>query len=281
VVGSIDDGPDAWKRVVGGDGGYVAVDPNDPSSIYAEYQFANFYVSRNGGATWGPMILGLSDQFLFITPFTLDPNLTSRLWLGGRSMWRNDTGIWRRASATLPGLVSAMAVAPGDSNRVLAGTNEGSIARTSSATIDSATSVWSLVKPRDGFVTSLTFDPHDANVVWATYAGFGGSHVYRSADGGATWQPRDGNLPDIPVHSVAIDPVHSGRLYLGTDLGVFVSSDHGSSWSVENTGFAAVVTEAVVIGPGQFGPAVYAFTHGRGAWRAELVQPGVRRRSVR
>lgn len=106
-----------------------------------------------------------------------------------------------------------------------------------------------------------------------------------SIDGGATWSPRDGidagALPDIPVHSIAVDPTHGDRLYLGTDLGVFVSLDRGEHWSVENTGFAAVVTEAVSIGPGAFGPAVYAFTHGRGAWRAELTILGPRRRGAR
>jgi hypothetical protein len=40
------------------------------------------------------------------------------------------------------------------------------------------------------------------------------------------------------------------------------------------------VTEWVFVGQGERGPAVYAFTHGRGAWRAELVEAG-RRRLIR
>ena len=80
---------------------------------------------------------------------------------------------------------------------------------------------------------------------------------------------------------IAIDPSHGDRLDLGTDLGVFGSLDRGEHWSVENTGFAAVGTETVFIGPGAYGPAVYAFTHGRGVWRAELTIPGPRRRAVR
>ncbi|HEX6161633.1 MAG TPA: hypothetical protein VF111_15760, partial [Thermoanaerobaculia bacterium] len=64
------------------------------------------------------------------------------------------------------------------------------------------------------------------------------------------------------------------------DLGVFVSLDRGKTWAVENGGFTNVVTEALVIGKGVNGPAVYAFTHGRGVWRTELVT-AKRRRSVR
>ena len=107
-----------------------------------------------------------------------------------------------------------------------------------------------------------------------------------STDNGVTWTARDGSgdgvLPDIPVHSIAVDPSRPNRLYLGTDLGVFVSLDRGQTWAVENSGFANAVTETVLIGKGENGPAVYAFTHGRGAWRAELVfQISPRRRPSR
>src|SRR6185436_5972411 len=107
----------------------------------------------------------------------------------------------------------------------------------------------------------------------------------KSSDGGANWTALDGSgngaLPDIPVHSIAIDPTRPTRLYLGTDLGIFVSTDGGATWNVENTGFAAVVTETVLIAQGDRGPAVYAFTHGRGAWRTELTPVPPRRRAVK
>lgn len=275
--------PDGWKTVLGGDGAYVAVDPTDANYLYAQTQYGNVYRSTNGGTVFYPARSGLSDQFLFITPMQIDPNQPKRLWIGGRRMWRSDergTG-WKWASTTLPGQVSAIAVAPGLSDRVLAGTNEGSIARTDGATMASGTTAWSVVRPRDGWVSSIAFDPFDANVAYATYAGFGGNHVWRSADGGTSWTAIDNGLPDLPVHSIAVDPTRRTRLYLGTDLGVFVSLDGGATWAVENTGFANAVTEHVVVGQGSLGPAVYAFTHGRGAWRAELVVRTGRRRGAR
>ncbi|HEY0781063.1 MAG TPA: hypothetical protein VGE98_01305, partial [Thermoanaerobaculia bacterium] len=108
------------------------------------------------------------------------------------------------------------------------------------------------------------------------YSTFGGTHVYQSLDGGATWQGIDGRtpagaLPDLPVHTLAIDPRHPQRLYVGTDLGIFLSEDGGGSWAVEDAGFADVVTESLAVGQGPDGrPALYAFTHGRGAWRLTL-----------
>ena len=68
-------------------------------------------------------------------------------------------------------------------------------------------------------------------MVYATYGNFGGAHVFRSIDNGETWQSLDGSgptgLPDIPVHSIVVDPDDRQRLYLGTDLGVMVSIDGG------------------------------------------------------
>lgn len=284
VIGRFQDGPDRWRPVFGGDGGYVAFDPVEPKWIYVETQWGGMRRSSNGGLSFNDIRLGLAgEEFLFITPFTLDPNNPRRLWLGARALMvtTNRGDRWNRGSAQLPALVSAIAVAPGNGDRVIAGLANGQIARNEKATMADATTEWALAKPREGFVSSIAFDPKDTNIVYATYAGFGGAHVWLSTDAGATWAPRDGNLPDMPVHSIAVDPTRAGRLYLGTDLGVFVTLDGGQHWSVENTGFANAVTEALVIAPGVNGPAIYAFTHGRGAWRAELVTYGPRRRSVR
>jgi photosystem II stability/assembly factor-like uncharacterized protein len=283
IIGTIDAGPNEWRHVLGGDGSYTAIDAEVPTTVYGSSQYGNVFRSVNGGAGWRNVRGSLSDDFLFITPFAMDMNKTTRLWIGGRRMWRTeDRGEqWATVSTLLPGQVSAIAVAPRNSSLVLAGTNSGHIVRNADATNAHAQIAWSATQPRAGFVSWIAFDPIDTNTVYATYAGFGGEHLWRSIDAGVTWSAVASNLPDIPVHSIAIDPTRRERLYLGTDLGVFVSLDSGATWSVENTGFANVVTETVIIGQGHFGPAVYAFTHGRGAWRAELVSPGPKRRSVR
>ncbi len=286
LIGNLADGPNHWALVLGGDGCYVAIDPQEPATMYAEYQYANLFRSTNGGLSFVRKTSGLANQeFLFVTPFVLDANFPRRLWIGGRYMWRttNRGDNWLAASAPLPSLVSAIAVQPGNSDVVLAGTKDGHIVRTTSATTATAATQWNVQRPREGFVSWIAFDPTEKNVAYATYAGFGGTHLWMSTDAGATWTARDSaSLPDMPIHSLAVDPTRPNRLYLGTDLGVFVSLDRGLTWAVENTGFANAVTETVLIGAGVNGPAVYAFTHGRGAWRAELVfQSKPRRRAVR
>lgn len=288
ILSWLENGTEAWERVTGGDGAYVAVSQKNPDLIFTSAQYGFIFRSVTGGRTFRQFTTGLNDpRFLFIAPLALDPNDQTTLWTGGERMWRNgdDGGRWWRASEPMPAQISAIAIATGNSDLVLAGTISGHIARSAHGRTAREDSVWTSVRPREGFVSSLTFDPFDSNVAYATYAGFGGVHVWKSVDAGATWNALDGSgtsrLPDIPVHSLAIDPTRRERLYLGTDLGIFVSLDGGSSWAVEENGFGAVITEALVIGAGANGPAVYAFTHGRGAWRAELTVRESRRRTVR
>jgi hypothetical protein len=281
VIGTIAGGTDQWTMVWGGDGGFPLVDPMNPKIIYVQSQNANIVRSTDDGNNFlfiTPPRAG-SDAYLFVAPLVMDPSNHLRLWVGGDQMWRSITpGVWTAASAMVDGKVSAIAVAPERSDRVVAGTNTGAIIRSDTATTTAFTQ-WASTKPRDGFVSAIQFDPFNAGTVYAAYSGFGGKHIWRSLDGGVTWSGFDGNLPDIPVHSIAIDPTLKGRIYLGTDLGVFVSLNDGATWMVES-GLAPVLTEYVTIAQGDHGPSIYAFTHGRGAWRASLTAPTPRRRSV-
>jgi hypothetical protein len=289
VLGSDESGGDGWRPIFGGDGGYVAIDPTDTQTLYLETQWANIVKSVDGGsrfvrATRGldPVvsdILGPDANFLFVTPLVMDPGHPQRLWTGGEFIYRTDDGAgqWAKASAALPdgGLVSGIAIASEDGNRVAIGTNRGNILINSRALQATAATVWQSRRPRDGWVTSVTFDPQDADVVYATYGNFGGQHVFRSTDGGASWHSIDGGgddgLPDIPVHSIVVDPDDPERLYLGTDIGVLVSVGGGHGWMVEETGFGAAVTEWLSLIRDTSGrKRLFAFTHGRGAWRVDV-----------
>jgi photosystem II stability/assembly factor-like uncharacterized protein len=277
------DRPDEWVHILGGDGGYCAIDPSDPAVIIAESQGAAISRSLDGGRTFESARRGLDDQFMFIAPVVMDPSEPSRLWTGGRKMWRsvNQASSWSPASEKLDGYVNSIAISPADSDYVLAGMHHGTIHRTTRARTSGSLTTWPSSRPRSGFVTSVAFDPYDVTVAYATYGGFGGAHVWASQDGGATWTPIDGNgegrLPDIPVHVHVNDPAYPSRLYVGTDLGVFVSLDRGASWSAESD-LPRAVTEWLVL-QNDPDPPLYAFTHGRGVWRATL-QPSGRQRPV-
>ncbi len=289
ILGTDETGIDGWRSLFGGDGGHVAVDPGNPQTIYVETQWSNIVRSVNGGMQFlgarqglDPVrsdVLGPDANYLFVTPFVMDPSNSQRLWIGGEYLYRTSNGAaqWTKASTALPdgGLMSAIAVAPRDSGWVIAGTHKGHLLSQRRALEATAQTEWTAVRPREGWVTSVAFDPQNADIVYATYGNFGGAHLFRSTEGGTTWQSLDGadnlRLPDIPVHSVVVDPDDTSRIYLGTDLGVFVSADGGQQWMVEETGFGPVVTEWLSLIRDTSGrKRLFAFTHGRGVWRVDI-----------
>lgn len=281
IGGSDASGTNAWTGILGGDGGFVAIDPNNTDVIYAESQYLNIQKITNGGSNYTRATNGIIDSgFLFIVPFVMDPNNSQILWTGGDRLWRTTNGAqnWMQASGNLPASVSALAVARQNSNKVLAGTTGGTIYRTTSALTADAFSTWQSSKPRDGYVSGIAFDPLNTNIVYAVYSSFNASandrHIYKSIDGGASWSGIDGagttGIPDHPVLSIVVDSSNSSRIYVGTDIGVFVTLDGGGNWARENTGFANAPTEALAVTNFGGNLQLFAFTHGRGAWRVSI-----------
>jgi uncharacterized repeat protein (TIGR01451 family) len=290
-------GQNAWERINGGDGGYVAVDPTNTNVLYVETangdSTARFSKSTNGGASFASARTGLSpDTFPFITVFQMDPSNSQRLWLGGTKMWRTDNaaGNWTLTSQALTsGAISAIAIAPTNPDLVLAGTASGRVGRTTVGTTATSATVWTFINtPRglnNGTISWIAFDPTNANNVYLTISTFnlapsgaGAGHVFKSTDGGQTWTLADGTqtagnvnaLPDIPAHSVIVDPNNTQRVYVGTDLGVFVSLDGGANWAKETTGFSNVPVESLHILNVGGVSTLYAFTHGRSAFKVAI-----------
>jgi photosystem II stability/assembly factor-like uncharacterized protein len=286
IRGNDADGANAWAEIFGGDGAFVAINPDDTDVLYASTPGLALRKSTDGGVTFARKTNGITESsgnFLFVTPYVMDPSNPDRLWIGGSQLWRTDDAAesWNAASRKVAGvnfpIVSAIAVAPTDSNRVLAGTVEGFIHRNDAALSATGDTRWARNQPRTGWVSWLAYDPVDANVAYATFSSFGGgAHVWKSTNGGTNWEPLDGTgtgtLPDVPANTIVIDPANRSHLYVGTDVGLFSSIDGGQTWMVENTGFPNTPVWALALQqstPG--GPwTLFAFTHGRGAWKVQL-----------
>ncbi len=282
LIGSDQDGANNWREIFGGDGGYVAVNPNDPDQIYLETTRLSLRKSTDGGKTFSNATFGISEpanNFNFIAPFAIDPSDPKRLWIGGRSLWRSTNGAasWAQASQPLSNnpVITAIAVSPTNANILAIGSQLGYVYLHGPALISDTTFSSLTIQPgRSGYVSSVTFDPTDDRTIYVTYSTFGGKHVWRVTDFGNNWMPIDGSgsnaLPDIPVHCLAIDPANAARIYVGTDLGVFVTTDGGANWAVENTGFANTQVEWLTVNTADGVNNLYAFTHGRGVWRMAI-----------
>src|SRR5207247_730713 len=120
-------------------------------------------------------------------------------------------------------------------------------------------------------VTQFAVDPSNYRIAYVAYASFDAAtpktpgHVFKTTDGGNSWVNVTGNLPDSPVNSVILDPSYANTLYVGTDVGPFVTYNGGANWFPLGSGFPLVTIWQLDLDPSH--RVLAAGTHGRGAWR--------------
>jgi len=161
---------------------------------------------------------------------------------------------------------------------VWVGTGDGLVQVTTSAgALGGARFVDTTKGPLPGrFVTDIAIDPSDPRRAIVAYSGFNANtpgrpgHIFETSDLGGSWADISGNLPDIPVTSIVVDPLLEGTIYAGTDLGVFQSSDRGATWVRLGEGMPRVAV--FMLRYHAASRSLVAATHGRGIFR--LALPG-------
>ncbi len=88
-------------------------------------------------------------------------------------------------------------------------------------------------------VTAIIFNPKDPDVI---YIGLQSAGMYKSIDGGSSWQPAHNGLASTLVSSLVISPDNPDTLYAGTEAGVFVTHDGGEQWSFSLKNFSSEQT---------------------------------------
>ncbi len=274
--------PPDWVEVFGGDGGYSAIDPQNPMVMYVETQyFPSIYKSIDGGISFDWAGDGITDgDGQFITPLAMDPSDPKVLWSGGSRPWRtrDGAGSWEMAAAdpnpfSEGDLISAWGISPGDGNIVYVGFDNGIVARSTDALSDAPT--WTEYTEFNGltlgYVSSIAVSRTNPDIAYVTTSNFDLDHIQRTEDGGKTWTSIDGvdaaGVPDIPVHWITLRPTNERELFAGTELGVFRSADRGATWAPFSDGLPLTVVEAL---DWRNADTLVAFTHGRGAFEVRL-----------
>jgi len=292
--------PVSWSEMFGGDGGFCAADPSDLKYLYGEYVQANVhrrsvpgqpaeYISgqywdeQNQRFTWKNVPFLITDakegRANFIAPFVLDPNDPNRMLVGAASLWRtNDVKTsnttdkgpeWHPIKDPAADLVSAIAIAKGDSNTVWVGHNNGDLFMTTNGL--SPVPKWAKVDETatplpKRMIVHIAIDPSDLKTVYVTLGGYSTGNIWKTADSGAHWTNLAATLPQAPVFALTLHPKNRKFVYAGTEVGIFASEDGGSHWSPANQG----PNNSAVFDFAWSGTTLFAATHGRGVFKIDL-----------
>jgi photosystem II stability/assembly factor-like uncharacterized protein len=92
------------------------------------------------------------------------------------------------------------------------------------------------IGPQGGSIVVMEMDPNDSGIL---YAGTWGSGMYKSFDGGLSWQAINNGLTCLYINSLAIDPQNPAILYAGTyEYGVFKTTNGGETWMPTGPGMS-------------------------------------------
>ncbi|MBP6003394.1 MAG: VCBS repeat-containing protein [Pyrinomonadaceae bacterium] len=289
-----------WARVDGGDGGYTVIDQNatDTTNVRMYHTYYNSisgtlvgYATRaTTSAGWGfrgcngtPAngINCTDTAVLFYAPLEAGPGNPNSIYYGSDRIYRSDdAGLNHTVVSQAPietGVpVSAIGISPQNDGVRIVGLANGSIYGTSTGST-TLTNLDTGGAVPNGFIARAVIDPNTVTTAYVTLSSFGVTNVYKTTNFNSatpTWTAAAGSggtaLPLVPVSGFIVDPLDSNTLYAGTDIGVYKSSNGGTSWAPFGTGLPRVAVFDVAIAPGSPRKLRVA-THGKGMYEISLA----------
>ena len=267
----------AWYKTFVGDGLWCGVNSQNHNTCYTEYTYGSIYRSNNGGASFNqipPPGAGNENNYCFAAPYIVCKSNPSILYVGGTSIYKSSVGggSWQSvgavgaktismdASSTSPDTVYAgvIPVSSGQPASIFRTINGSAFTNVSGSQLPSR------------YPIDIHVNPNNSSTVYVVLGGFGTGHVYRSTNAGLNWVNISGNLPDVPHQCVVIDPQYPQNIYVGNDLGVYVTTNGGINWYEYRDGMPyALVFDLTIVYPNRH---IRATTHGNGIYERSLIQ---------
>jgi photosystem II stability/assembly factor-like uncharacterized protein len=271
-----------FASIFGGDGFQPLPHLTNPNRIWAQYQYGNVVYSSNGGSGFSNATSGLFGRNNWNAPHAQDPNDAERRYFGTDRIFRNNGntswvaisndltgGPHQGNSGQVDGTLTTIAVSPADSDVIWTGSDDGFVHVTQNGG-SNWTNVSTGLPVR--WITSVHPHPTNAGEALVTVSGFRWSedisHTYHTENFGSSWAAVDGDLPDIPVNDVLIDPLNTTRYIAATDVGVFHSLDAGATWMTLGVGLPNVVVTDFAYQPAT--RELFAGTYGRSIFSVTL-----------
>lgn len=271
-------GSNAWPLIWGGDGAGNLASSNTNFAVSSQNQ--NVVRTTNGGVSFTNVRSGYGGVAPFIGKMRECPTAPGTVILNGSrinratnfygaavgSVWTNGGFIFSdgRAGTSIAFGNNCNVIASGNALGEIRITDVGNITQAGMIERDPGNQV-----PNRG-ISSIAFDPNSNTRVCVGLTGFSGgaaANLFCTADFTAatpTWV--NASIPvDMPVNAVLFDRSVPNRLYAGGDFGIWVSNNGGSTWNV--WGAAAGLPNVAVFDLVQNASGLYAFTHGRGAFK--------------
>ncbi len=287
-----------WHPVGAEEYGYVAADPLDPNIIYGG-KISKYDKRTEQVQNISPEAVRSGKyRFLRTAPVLFSPTDPKILYFAGNVLFKTRDGgnSWKvispdlsRESWDVPasvgiyttdelkkmprrGVIYTVAPSPKDSNTIWCGTDDGLIhitkdgGKTWKAVTPAAVTSWSKI-------SMIEASHFDVNTAYAAVNRIRCDdmhpHIYKTDNGGGTWEEIVNGLPDDPINTVREDPNRKGLLFAGSERAVYVSFDDGENWQSLRLNMPSTSIRDLVIKDDD----IVVGTHGRGFWILDNITP--------
>lgn len=289
-----------WTAVGGGDGMFTQVDPKDGRWLYTTMQNGgHFRVDQKLG--YRTRIVPQREQgkppfrFIWCTPLHISPHNSQMIYAGAQVLLRSlDRGDhWQEISPDLStndtakmvgssegGIpwfaISTISESPLIAGIIWVGTSDGKVWLTKNhgATwTDLTEKIADLGGPEDYYVSRVFASHFKEGTAYVAKTGYRNDDfrpfIYRTEDCGSTWTSLAANLPNSSVNAIFEDKKNPNLLFLGNDIGVYVSIDGGKNWARMNNDIPNVPVNDLLVHPRENDLVVA--TYGRGLFVTDIT----------
>jgi photosystem II stability/assembly factor-like uncharacterized protein len=296
--------PSEFEYAPGGEASYHAIDPTNPDTVYYEGFYGS--ISRSNLAarsnrsnpatrtrstrTRPPRIAPQAGQGepplrgQWLAPFIISPHNPRIIYHGMNFLFRSmDQGNgFLKISGDLTynnpdkmgdipfQTITTISESPLEFGVIYVGTDDGKV----HATRDGGTT-WTEVMygiAEDRWISRVEASRYEKGTVYMSQNGKRHDdfkpYLWKSTDYGKTWQSITANIPSGPINVIREDPKNANVLYVGTDLGVYVSVDGGQKWHVLANQLPTTFVHDLVIHPRD--DIMVIATHGRGMYAMDV-----------
>ncbi len=292
-----------WKAIGGGDGSAVAVDPRkDGDFVYVASQFGehtgiNQVTNEQNSARPSAPKGDPAMRFNWISPILISTHDSDIIYVGAQRLYRSfDQG--RHFKPISPDLtknipngnvpfstIKDVSESPLRFGLIYVGCDDGNV----QVTPDGGYQWTKILTPApDKWVSRVVASKWDENTVYVSQSGYReddfAPYLWKSTDQGKTWKSIVGNLPNETINVVREDPNESGVLYVGTDMGVYISFDGGQKWEILKGGLPNTPVHDLAIQARD--KELVIATHARSIWvlpldRVLSITPDLRKKDLK
>ena len=257
-----------WTSIGGGDGMRVQVDTRTNQLIYYGTQFGNYNAfDRENNKRWRVRprshIYETSNRFNWQSPVVLSPHSQDIVYFGTQRLYRSldrgrtftaisDDLTTSREPGDVPfSTIVTLSESPKRFGLIYVGTDDGLVHVTRDGGYEWTDITRGLAEDR--YVSRVVASMHEEGRVYVSQTGYRNddfrTYLFRSDDYGRNWRSIRGDLPDEPVNVIREDPKHEEILYIGTDLGSFITLDGGKQWQAMAGKLPHVPVQDLVVHP--------------------------------